>query len=253
MSGGSDTFSLVFEHTPKPIRDLLRRVKYYAMGKLPGRSYWNFASRVSATAAILTDCTDEKEFFETGRYQARPLEALGLLSSEARVLDIGCGIGRVVNCIYSKVGSVLGVDISDQMVEMAREKVKAGNVSFQTVDGKSLGGVPSQAFDCCYSFFVFQHMPRSSVASCFREVRRVLKPGGSFLFQMQVSEDSARRDPPANHPFGIRLYRVSEVEGLLTGSGLATAGRFDLSGARMEAMPATVPDNNLLFLARKPV
>ncbi|GEM_PF-6323793 len=249
---GSRPLSFAFEHTPKPVRNLLRRLKYYTMAKLPGRVYWNFASRVSPTAAILTDCTDEKEFFESARYQVKPLEVLGLLGPQARVLDIGCGIGRVVKSIYPMVESVLGVDISDHMVEQAREKVKASNVSFQRVDGKSLNGVPSEAFDCCYSFFVFQHIPRSSVASYFREVHRVLKPDGRFLFQMQISEDSTRRDPPAGHPFGIRLYRVSEVEGLLVNAGFAVAGRYDPSGMLLEAIPKVLPDNNLLFLACKP-
>ncbi|MGH9432092.1 MAG: class I SAM-dependent methyltransferase [Terriglobia bacterium] len=245
--------TFVFEHTPKPFRNVLRRVKYYALGKLSGRAYWNFASRVSATAAILTDCTNEEEFFQSGRYQAKSLEALGLLGPQARVLDIGCGIGRVENSICQMVESVLGVDISDHMIEKAREKVKASNVRFQRVDGSSLNGIPSNAFDSCFSFFVFQHIPRASVASYFREVCQVLKPGGRFLFQMQIAEDSARRDPPADHPFGVRLYRVSEVEGLLTGAGFEVGGRYDQAGALLETIPKVMPDNNVLFLARRPV
>lgn len=249
---GSDAFSSVFEHTPKPVRNLLRRLKYYTLAKLPGRVYWNFASRVSATAAIITDCTDEKEFFESGRDQAQQLEHLGLLGPQARVLDIGCGIGRVLNCIYPKVGSVLGVDISDHMIELAREKIKASNVSFQRVDGKSLEGLVSGSFNSCYSFFVFQHIPRSSVANYFREVYRVLKPDGRFLFQMQISEDSTRRDPPADHPFGIRFYSVSEVGDLLAKAGFAVVGRYDLCGRTLEVIPSVLPDNNVIFLARKP-
>jgi len=209
---------------------VMRRFKYRLLRNMSSADYWNMAARISAKAAICTDCTDEKQFFESGTRDVELVRKKGLLGPHVHAIDIGCGIGRLENAIQREVGSILGVDVSREMVKRAREQVKASNVSFQTVDGRTLSGIPSANYDLCLSFVVLQHIPRASVASYIREVGRVLKAGGHFFFQIPLRVPGREAEPPSNHPFGMRYYTSLEVEDLLRPARLVLLQQFNREG-----------------------
>jgi SAM-dependent methyltransferase len=117
---------------------------------------------------------------------------------QMRVLEIGCGAGRVTRAFAGFFGEVYAVDISREMVRQAREAV-AGfpNTRIFHNNGKDLSAVrlkwwhkfglgePLQ-MDFAFSFMVFQHIPsRTIIESYVREVHRLLRPGGLFKFQVQ--------------------------------------------------------------------
>ncbi len=249
----------LFAVTPRPLRRILRRLKYAAMARMPQARYWNLAALISPTAAILTDCADERDFFESATPLVELTRKLDLLGPRVRVIDIGCGIGRYEQAICHAVESVLGVDVSSRMVELARKKVQEDNVRFQLVDGCSLTGVPSTQFHLCFSCYVFQHMPRSAVASYFLEVARVLHQGGHFLFQIPtVGGPTYRRalqnglpgEPPPQHPFGVRCYSIEEMTDLLRKAGLELVNRYDEEGRGTPANASDDPEYEY-FLAQK--
>ncbi|MGH3732126.1 MAG: methyltransferase domain-containing protein [Acidimicrobiales bacterium] len=95
------------------------------------------------------------------------------------VLDIGCGPGNITAGLARKVdqGSVIGVDISDAVIELAAAEQfgKAANLSFQVGDAYQLD-FPDARFDVVYAHQVLQHLARPVVA--LQEFRRILKPGG---------------------------------------------------------------------------
>jgi SAM-dependent methyltransferase len=115
-----------------------------------------------------------------------------------RVLEIGCGAGRVTRAFAGFFGEVYAVDISREMVRQARQAV-AGfpNAQIFHNNGKDLSAVrlkwwhqfglgePLQ-MDFAFSFMVFQHIPsRAIIESYVRDVHRLLRPGGLFKFQVQ--------------------------------------------------------------------
>jgi len=125
---------------------------------------------------------------------------------QMRVLEIGCGAGRVTRAFAGYFGEVYAVDISREMVRQAREAVAGfpNSYIFQN-NGKDLSAVrlrwwhrfgmgePPQ-MDFAFSFMVFQHIPsRTIIENYVREVHRLLRPGGLFKFQVQgapnVQED----------------------------------------------------------------
>lgn len=241
----------LLEFLPPQGKAFVRRVKFYTMGWFSPQSYWDFAASTCATAAICTDCVDEKQFFALGKQEATLLRKLELLHPKVRVLDIGCGIGRIERAICGDVESVTGVDVSSRMVELARQKVPADNVTFQLVDGRSLNGVASGNFDLCVSFLVFQHLPRPVMAAYFSEVARVLKRTGRFFFQLPLAAEGQHPEPPAHHPFGMRYYTADQVQGLLDQHGFRLVNRFNSEGR-------PIPPDGLLhsefqfFLAARP-
>lgn len=106
------------------------------------------------------------------------------ISGDERVLDIGCGDGRITASIADLVpeGSVLGIDSSEGMVSFAKEKFATGdhpNLSFQLGDARNLDF--DGEFDLVVSFaalhWVGDHRP------VLRGIRRALKPGGRTFLQ----------------------------------------------------------------------
>lgn len=104
-----------------------------------------------------------------------------------RVLEIGCGAGRVTRALSSLFGEVHAVDVSSKMVDCAREALAdRPNVFVYQNYGMDLRCLPSLTFDFAFSMLVFQHIPaREVIESYVRETSRVLCQGALFKFQVQ--------------------------------------------------------------------
>src|SRR5580700_2386826 len=115
-----------------------------------------------------------------------------------RVLEIGCGAGRVTRALAQIFGEVYGVDISGEMVRQARAALAdLPHVHILQNNGKDLDVLGSARFDFAFSSIVFQHIPsREVIESYVRAVRRRLRRGRLFKFQLQGAAglDSAPDD-----------------------------------------------------------
>ena len=102
-----------------------------------------------------------------------------------RALEIGCGPGRLMKPLSQHFGEIHGVDVSDEMIRLARERLRAiPHAHVHATNGASLAQFASQSFDVVYSYAVFQHIPsRDVVYEYMRDIDRVLKPGGIFRGQ----------------------------------------------------------------------
>ncbi len=118
------------------------------------------------------------------RFRER-LAGLARLAPGDSVLDIGCGTGALTIAARRQVGSagvVCGVDPSPEMVTRARRKAaKAGiDVRFETATVQALP-FPDATFDAVLSSLMLHHLSEDGRRQGIGEVRRVLKPGGTFL------------------------------------------------------------------------
>lgn len=109
----------------------------------------------------------------------------------AKVLDLGCGIGRLIKLLAPRVGGLHGVDVSGEMIERARAYLAdVPNVTLSENNGSNLAQLPDGSFDFAYSYLMFQHIPdRDIVETYLREAARVLKPGAAFKFQIDGRGD----------------------------------------------------------------
>ncbi len=102
-----------------------------------------------------------------------------------RALEIGCGPGRLMKPLSRHFGEIHGVDVSDEMIGIARRRLRdVPHAHVHATNGASLAQFADESFDFVYSYAVFQHIPsRDVVLEYMREVQRVLKPGGIFRGQ----------------------------------------------------------------------
>jgi cyclopropane fatty-acyl-phospholipid synthase-like methyltransferase len=157
---------------------------------------WDQRARENARYYVNTerqDWTDE-DFFRSGETTVAE-EILtdmtnicqGMDPKQMRVLEIGCGAGRVTRALAGLFGEVSGVDISREMVRQAGLALAdRPNARVFQNNGKDLTVLGDQVFDFAFSSIVFQHIPsRDIVESYVQEVHRLLRPGALFKFQVQ--------------------------------------------------------------------
>jgi trans-aconitate 2-methyltransferase len=111
--------------------------------------------------------------------------ALLVLEGSERVLDIGCGDGRITAEIASRLprGSVLGIDPSDDMISFAASRFTPAarpNLRFETADARNLPF--NGEFDLIVSFNALHWIPEPDHA--LRSVRRAMKPNGAAQLRL---------------------------------------------------------------------
>lgn len=113
-----------------------------------------------------------------------------------RVLEIGCGTGRLTRALANVFGEVHAVDVSGEMIQRARLALAGQpNAHVHQNNGCDLAVVPAGEFDFAYSNIVFQHIPSHAVIESYvREVHRLLRPGALFKFQVQGDPNETRPD-----------------------------------------------------------
>src|SRR5579872_6522674 len=139
---------------------------------------------------------DEDEFFTTGAPVIRGLLwELPRFPGRDAALEIGCGPGRLMRPMARHFKEIHGIDVSDQMVQLARERLSHTPNAFpHHTSGSDLKLFPDEKFDYVWSYAVFQHIPSADVVFQYlRETRRVLKTGGILRCQINGLPPTAKR------------------------------------------------------------
>lgn len=165
------------------------------------RADWNQRAKEDAYyyVAFGRKGQDDDEFFSTADDVVRSLEAAlkRLAPGDRRTrkaLEIGCGPGRLMRPMSWNFGEIHGVDVSDEMIRLAAQKLKSVPNAFpQATSGADLSCYTDESFDFVYSYAVFQHIPsRDVVFTYLTEARRVLKDDGIAVFQINGLPKTAK-------------------------------------------------------------
>lgn len=156
-----------------------------------------------------------EEFLATGEDNAnRYLDPFcvgqGVLTARRVCLEIGCGAGRETTALAKRFAKVIALDVSDEMLAVARQNVTAENVEFVLGSGVDLGVIRSASVGFVYSMITFQHIPDAEVQYTYlREIGRVLRSGGWFLVHLYADE--------AQHADRLANWRERAESGELRG------------------------------------
>lgn len=144
---------------------------------------------------------DEERFWRRGEQEVDALlRILDLeLDPAARVLELGCGIGRLTRVLAARVAHVTAVDVSPEMLTRAQEHHDAlANVEWVLGDGSTLDGVEDASCDAVVSHAVLQHIPDPQAQLGYvREFARVLRPGGWAAFGVSTDPGAHTAKSPA--------------------------------------------------------
>src|SRR5205085_1955891 len=128
----------------------------------------------------------------------------GLLDAHHVMLEIGCGIGRCVPAVAARSRYVIGIDISNAMLNVARRRaVNVRNASLVRTSGNDLSAFATGAVDVIYAIDCFPYFfltDQKLILRHFEEAQRVLRPGGKLLiinFSYRGEPEFDRRD--VNH------------------------------------------------------
>lgn len=156
---------------------------------------------------------DVERFFAGGEEVLQAFaDHLGIaFAPQERVVEIGCGAGRLTRAIARRVASVVAIDVSAEMLAKARElNPQLDNVTWVQGDGTSLTGVGDGEADVVFSHVVFQHIPDPEITLGYvREMGRVLRPGGWAAFQVS-NAPGVHRPAGWRHRLAARLGRAPQ-------------------------------------------
>ncbi len=123
-----------------------------------------------------------------GRVHERMVEQVG---AGERVLDIGCGTGSLALRCAGRAARVTGIDISPQMLDMAREKVEAAGLEDE-VELREMSAIDLDeafsdgSFDAIVSSLVFSELSEDEQGFVLRECHRLLRDGGRLVIADEV-------------------------------------------------------------------
>lgn len=163
------------------------------------RHFFDLAVRRDEPSSVAAHSLgDHKLLAKSTREIVELFGRLGVLGPHQRVLEIGCGHGRIVAALAPKVGEALGIDISPGMIRVARQRSgHLRNVALSVTSGRDLAQFPTGSFDLVYAADAFpyiHHAGKALAALHFREAARVLRPGGDLIILNYSYRDNVQVD-----------------------------------------------------------
>jgi SAM-dependent methyltransferase len=152
---------------------------------------------------------------------------------DAKLLDVGCGVGNGHPMLIGRIGTLTGIDVSERSIDLAREKNPA--VEYATFEGINLP-FNDGSFDVVFAVSVFHHVPLTYRSALAREIRRVLRSAGLFVIFEHNPRNPLTRRAVNNCAFdsdAILLDRMT-CESLM-----ASAGFRDINTRFILTLPAS--------------
>lgn len=134
----------------------------------------------------------------------RFLQQAQCFKADDRILEVGCGVGTIVNWLGQKGYNACGSDISETAIDYGRRKYPGIEL---TVESAQELCRQDGAFDAVLSFDVFEHL--FDIDKHLQEVNRILKPGGYYLFQTPNKYSNALYETLRCRSFQWKKYHPS--------------------------------------------
>jgi SAM-dependent methyltransferase len=119
--------------------------------------------------------------------EARTALATAQQDARRRVVDLGCGAGRDFQAFAERGVDYLGIDASEGMLTVARERFP--EASFEAQDLCALD-LPERAFDGAFANASLQHVPTPALPNALTNIYACLRPGGVLLISAPLGQDA---------------------------------------------------------------
>lgn len=134
-----------------------------------------------------------------------------MLRSSPRLIDLGCGDGRDSHYFYEKGADVVGIDLSKNMIQLARQNYP--DCAFLNMDMRDTV-FPDDTFHAAWASASIINMPKSELSKIESEVYRIIEPGGIFAFSIKVGEGEGFEEDSvvSGHPRYFAYYTIDELK-----------------------------------------
>jgi len=161
---------------------------------------------------------------------------LVLAGGGGAVVDVGCGPGRITAPLHRLGLEISGIDLSPEMVTVARRThphlaFSVGSMGALDLDDRSVSGI--------VAWYSLIHTPPADRPATYRELARVLEPGGHLVTAFQVGDQVVHLDQAYGHEIDADVYRLSpdEVSDLLDRAGFEVTTRLVRAPEGIEKQP----------------
>lgn len=198
------------------------------------------------------------------------IERLCKLKVGDRILDVGCGHGRIANELARRGYCVIGIDWNHSAIELARKNAKKSNLVIDYEQKDFLDSCWSQKFDCVLSWYTsFGFVSDEDCRQQLAKINQVLKPKGRFLIDhinrelclkklpdvsvqereknfmidsyqydinsgyLHVNRRFIKEGKVINAPYRMRLFSFTELKGWLNDAGFKRIEGFDSCGGTL--------------------
>lgn len=165
---------------------------------------------------------DDDAFLASGRAEARRLHEAFATDADSRLLDVGCGVGRLPIGLLAEFGPMreyVGIDVSERAIRWCRRYIELRHPTMRfrclnvyneryrpagrKIDGAFSFPLAPSSVDTVYLYSVFSHMRGLEIERYLREFSRVLVPNGT-VFLTAFIEDSVDHETvnPAGYQRG---------------------------------------------------
>jgi SAM-dependent methyltransferase len=142
------------------------------------------------------------------------------IGAQTPVWELGCGPGNTARFLHDLGVRISGLDLSDGHIEQARRlhpgiAFRQGNMLALDFQSASVAGI--------LAFYAIVHFSEQQAAAAFREIFRVLRPGGLLLFTYHVGDETIHRDEFLGRKVDIDfMYFTNDcISSLLTQAGFS--------------------------------
>jgi 2-polyprenyl-3-methyl-5-hydroxy-6-metoxy-1,4-benzoquinol methylase len=147
------------------------------------------------TAAV-SEAETKERFFDTGeedlgRAIADVERHFGPITRDTG-LDFGCGVGRLLRAMQGQFKTSWGVDVAEEMLEMARENCATGKGEIQLANSVAKVAAAGTKFDFVHSYIVLQHIRPVQGIPIITQLVSLLKPGGCFALHFTIGDNRVK-------------------------------------------------------------
>jgi SAM-dependent methyltransferase len=196
----------VYKFIPKAIKDTIH--KLIAQSPINYVKYKNTILPAKHLRFCGSEFNENKFFYSSALTEANRLIDRFELNINSRILDVGCGVGRLPIGILNRLGDIKkyeGIDVSARAIDWCQRFINRWHPTFQfnhinienprynphgkKVDYKFSLPFQNREFDIIYLYSVFSHMKIDNIKLYLNEFRRLLEPSGKIFLTAFVEEN----------------------------------------------------------------
>ena len=185
-----------------------------------------------------------KEFSKPSEYIE---EFLALLPKNAKTLDVGCGVGVDAGFMESEGFEIIGIDLSKEMLNIAKEKFP--QIDFRQQDIRKLD-FPPESFDGIIASCSLIHIPKKDISTILEKFHQILKKDGAIYIALQGGKSEEifidELFKPDEKLF-LNIISFDEIKNLLVKNGFSIVKKYEREPKSKEELNYT----KLYVIAKK--